>query len=55
MKVGDHVRFKTFDCEEDWKTGILVRYDEFLRVGEIVKGEFTFYAPRRLIEPMGFL
>jgi hypothetical protein len=32
-----------------------VRYDEFLRIGEIVKGEFTFYAPRRLIEPMGFL
>ena len=55
MKVGDHVRFKTFDYQEEWSTGILVRYDEFLSVGEIVKGEITFYAPRRLIKPMGFL
>lgn len=52
MKVGDHVQFKTYDFEEEWKTGVLVRYDRFLQVGEIVKGEFTFYAPRRLIKPI---
>ena len=50
MKGGEHVRFKTFDCQEEWQTGILVRYDEFLRVGEImVAGGFIFYAPQRLI------
>ena len=55
MKTGDHVKFKTFDCQEEWQTGILARYDEFLQIGEIVKGDFTFYAPRRLIQPMGYL
>ena len=54
MKVGEHVQFKTFDYQEEWQTGVLIRYDEFLGIGEIVKGEFTFYAPRRLIKPIGW-
>jgi len=54
MKMGEHVQFKTFDYQEEWQTGVLIRYDEFLGIGEIVKGEITFYAPRRLIKPIGW-
>jgi len=51
MKGGSHVKFKTHDFEEEWKTGILVRYDAFLGVGEIMtKSGMIFYAPRRLIK-----
>ena len=53
MKGGEHVKFKTFDCQEEWQSGILVRYDKFLNIGEImVEGGFVFYAPRRLIESL---
>ena len=49
IKEGDFVLFKAFDTQEEWQTGLLINYDRFLGIGEIVKGEFTFYAPRRLI------
>tara|TARA_R100001510_G_C7639232_1_gene196962 strand:- start:87 stop:248 length:162 start_codon:yes stop_codon:yes gene_type:complete len=50
MKVGDHVLFKSFDYQEEWQTGLLIRYDHFLGVGEILKGDMLFYAPERLIK-----
>ena len=50
MKVGTHVKFKVFDGQEEWQTGLLVRFDHFLGIGEIEKEGFVFYAPERLIK-----
>ena len=51
MKNGDHVRFKTYDGQEYWQEGLLLRLDEFMGVGEVItlRG-VIFYAPERLIE-----
>jgi len=51
MKNGDHVRFKTYDGQEYWQEGLLLRYDQFMNVGEIItlRGVIC-YAPERLIE-----
>ncbi len=51
MKNGDHVRFKTYDGQEYWQEGLLLRLDEFMLLGEIVTlTGFICYAPKRLIE-----
>ena len=49
MQTGAHVKFKVFDCQEEWQTGLLIRYDHFLGIGEIEREGFIFYAPKRLI------
>jgi hypothetical protein len=49
MRVGDLVRFKTHDNETDWKIGLLLRYDKFIKVAEILKDENIYYAPGRLV------
>lgn len=50
MRVGDLVRFKVHEYELDWQIGLLLRYDKFTKVGEIMVGDRLFYAPGRLIE-----
>ena len=51
MKTGDHVRFKSYDGQEEWQQGLLLRYDTFLKVGEIITlGGIICYAPLRLIK-----
>jgi hypothetical protein len=50
MRVGDLVRFKTNDNEDEWKIGLLVRYDKVLKVAEIIMEDTLFYAPGRLVE-----
>jgi hypothetical protein len=50
MRVGDLVRFKTSDLDKEWRIGLLVRYDRFTKVAEIVKDDSVFYAPGRLVE-----
>ncbi len=50
MRVGDLVRFKVTEYEDQWKIGLLIRYDKFLKIGEILCGDRTYYAPGRLIE-----
>ena len=49
MRVGDLVRFKTHDNEADWNIGLLLRYDKFIKVAEILKDENIYYAPGRLV------
>jgi hypothetical protein len=49
MRVGDLVRFKTNDRELDWKVGLLLRYDKFIKVAEILKDDRLYYAPGRLV------
>jgi hypothetical protein len=50
MRVGDLVRFKSHENEESWQIGLLLRYDSFTKVAEILKGEHIYYAPGRLVE-----
>jgi hypothetical protein len=50
MRVGDLVRFKVHEYELGWQIGLLLRYDKFTKVGEIMVGDRLFYAPGRLIE-----
>ena len=44
MRVGDLVRFKSHENEESWQIGLLLRYDSFTKVAEILKGS-TFITP----------
>jgi hypothetical protein len=50
MRVGDLVRFKMNDYQQEWMIGLLLRYDKFTKVGEILVKDILFYAPGRLIE-----
>ena len=50
MRVGDLVRFKVTEHDDQWQVGLLIRYDKFLIIGEILIGDRLFYAPGRLIE-----
>ncbi len=50
MRVGDLVRFKTHDLETEWQIGLLIRYDKFIKVAEIIKDQNLYYAPGRLVE-----
>ena len=50
MRVGDLVRFRTHDNQVEWMTGLLVRYDKFIKVAEVLVGEHIYYAPGRLVE-----
>ena len=50
MRVGDLVRFKINEFDHEWKVGLLVRYDKFMKVGEIICGDQIFYAPGKFIE-----
>ena len=49
MRAGDLVRFKTHDNEADCNIGLLLRYDKFIKVAEILKDENIYYAPGRLV------
>lgn len=50
MRVGDLVRFKENDRQLNWFVGLLIRYDRFIKVGEILKDGRVYYAAGRLIE-----
>jgi hypothetical protein len=50
MNVGDLVRFKMNDHQQDWMIGLLLRYDKYIKIAEIMCGEHTYYAPGRLVE-----
>jgi len=48
MRSGDLVCFKEHDHDEE-KVGLLLRYDEVLKVAEIMCDERLYYAPGRLV------
>jgi hypothetical protein len=50
MRVGDLVRFKSHEGEPDWRVGLLLRYDRFIKIAEIMYKDNLFYAPGRLVE-----
>jgi hypothetical protein len=50
MRVGDLVRFKASDVEKHWQVGLLIRYDKYIKIGEIQIGDAVYYAPGRLIQ-----
>tara|TARA_B100000900_G_scaffold337410_1_gene299347 strand:- start:806 stop:979 length:174 start_codon:yes stop_codon:yes gene_type:complete len=50
MRVGDLVRFREYDNEPDYRIGLLIRYDSFTKVAEILVDGYMFYAPARLVQ-----
>ena len=50
MRLGDLVRFKVHDNQLDWYIGLLLRYDKFTKIAEILKDDRLYYAPGRLVE-----
>lgn len=54
IQTGKLVRFKTYELETEWKVGLVLKHDEFLKVVEIlVEGELH-YAPQRLVHPVEY-
>ncbi len=49
MRAGDLVRFKEHD-HAHWQVGLLLRYDKFIKIGEVMKDDRIHYAPGRLLE-----
>ena len=50
MRVGDMVRFKMTDGQEEYLVGLLLRYDRYTKVAEIMMDNSIYYAPGRLVE-----
>ena len=51
MQAGQLVKFKSFDGQATWHVGLVMKYDKFLQIAEILVGDILYYAPRRLIVP----
>lgn len=49
MRVGDLVRFKEHEGQKEFKVGLLLRYDKFIKIAEIIKDGRLYYAPGRLV------
>ena len=50
MRVGDLVRFRQYDTQLEVQVGLLLRYDTFTKVAEILVNEHIYYAPARLVQ-----
>jgi hypothetical protein len=50
MRVGDLVRFKMHDLQTEWLVGLLLRYDTYTKVAEILREGSNYYAAGRLTE-----
>jgi len=50
MRAGDLVRFKMHDLQTEWLVGLLLRYDTYTKVAEILRDGNNYYAPGRLTE-----
>ena len=48
-QAGQLVRFKVSELDKDWKIGLVVKFDRFLRVAEVLVNGDLYYAPLRLI------
>ena len=49
MRAGDLVRFRETD-RDDEQVGLLLRYDKFMKIGEVLKDERIYYIPGRNLE-----
>jgi len=51
IQTGELIRFKTSEHDLEWKVGLVVRFDRFLRVAEVLEDGELHYAPQRLVRP----
>ena len=51
IQTGELIRFKTSEQDLHWKVGLVVRFDRFLRVAEVLVEGQLYYAPQRLVKP----
>jgi hypothetical protein len=50
-QAGQLVRFKSSEFDREWKVGLIVKYDRFLGIAEVLVDGELHYAPRRLVKP----
>ena len=50
MRVGDLVRFRVSEDDTEDRVGLLLRYDRFTKIAEILRDDTLYYAPGRLVE-----
>jgi len=50
IEAGKLVKFKTYEAEKEWKVGLVLKHDTFLRVVEILVDGDLHYAPQRLVQ-----
>jgi len=50
MRVGDLVRFRVSEGDTEDRVGLLLRYDRFTKIAEILRDDTLYYAPGRLVE-----
>ena len=50
MRVGDLVRFKAAESDPTYRVGLLLRYDKFTKIAEILSDDTLYYALGRLVE-----
>ena len=48
---GELIRFRTCEQDLEWKIGLVVRFDRFLRVAEVLVDGQLYYALERLTRP----
>jgi hypothetical protein len=51
IQTGELIRFKTSEQDLEWKVGLVVKFDKFLRVVEVLVDGDLYYAPQRLVKP----
>lgn len=49
MRAGDLVRFREWDHGAE-QIGLLLRYDKFMKIGEVLKDERIYYIAGRHLE-----
>lgn len=50
-QTGELVRFRQSELDREWKVGLVVRFDRFLRVVEVLVDGDLYYVPQRLVRP----
>ena len=51
IQAGELVKFKTSEFDSEWKIGLVIKFDKFLRVAEILVDDESHFAPERLVYP----
>jgi len=51
IHTGELIRFKTSERDLEWKVGLVVKFDGFLKIAEVLVDGELHYAPERLLRP----
>ena len=51
VHTGELIRFKTSESDLEWKVGLVIKFDRFLKIAEVLVDGELHYAPERLLRP----